>query len=180
MKNKGFTLVEVLAMLVVLGILMAVTIPNITGIVNQHKTNAIKSDVTKMVDSAKIKMSTDDDVKRPKQGQCVIFSLNYLNYNKDIGDGPHDGTYLEYDSFVIVKREGNAYKYYVRLVEETKDGLYGISGVDSELITQENDDNIGPVSGQLGIVQDDDAAKLAETDVIKNYCSPASNIIFFK
>lgn len=180
MKNKGFTLVEVLAMLVVLGILMAVTIPNITGIVNQHKTNAIKSDVTKMVDSAKIKMSTDDDVKKPKNGQCVVFSLDYLNYNKDIGDGPHDGIYLDYDSFVIVKREGKAYKYYVRLVEKTEDGLYGVSGVDSELITQESDNNIGPVDKELGIIKNDDPTILAEFDVIKNYCTSASNIIFFK
>ena len=39
LKNRGFTLVELLAMLVVLGILMAVTIPNITGILNQSKEN---------------------------------------------------------------------------------------------------------------------------------------------
>ena len=32
MNNKGFTLIELIAMLTVLGILIAITVPNMTGI----------------------------------------------------------------------------------------------------------------------------------------------------
>ena len=42
--NKGFTLVEVLAMLVVLGIIIGVTVPKITGIFNNQKNNLISED----------------------------------------------------------------------------------------------------------------------------------------
>ena len=38
--NKGFTLVELLAMLVVLGILIGISVPNITGILNQQRETA--------------------------------------------------------------------------------------------------------------------------------------------
>ena len=51
--NKGFTLVEVLAMLVVLGIIIGVTVPNITGILNSQKTNLIAEDGIKMIENAK-------------------------------------------------------------------------------------------------------------------------------
>ena len=51
--NKGFTLVEVLAMLVVLGIIIGVTVPNITGILNNQKTNLIAEDGIKMIENAK-------------------------------------------------------------------------------------------------------------------------------
>ena len=51
--NKGFTLVEVLAMLVVLGIIIGVTVPNITGILSNQKTNLIAEDGIKMIENAK-------------------------------------------------------------------------------------------------------------------------------
>lgn len=42
--NKGFTLVEILAMLLVLGIIVAITIPNITGILSGQKENVYIED----------------------------------------------------------------------------------------------------------------------------------------
>ena len=84
LKNRGFTLVELLAMLVVLGILMAVTIPNITGILNQSKENIIKEDVNKMVDFTKVKIESKN-IKKPSKGKCLIFTLDYLDDNDEIG-----------------------------------------------------------------------------------------------
>ena len=48
-KRKGFTLVELLAMLVVLGILMAVAIPNITGILGNQRVNGLKADAESLI-----------------------------------------------------------------------------------------------------------------------------------
>lgn len=159
MNKKGFTLIEVLAMLVVLGILMAVSIPNITGIVNQHKNNVIKSDVNKMVDATKIKMATDEDVSKhkPEVGDCIVLSLKYLNYNEDIGSGPHEGKYLNYESFVVVKRETHEYKYYVRLIEKNKDEYYGIKGKDYADIDPDESDYIEDLkqSDLLGTEKED-------------------------
>ena len=84
MKNKGFTLVELLAMLVVLGVLMTVTIPNIAGILGNQKKNIIKNDATTMVETAKVKVARGY-VKKPKNNnECVVMSLNYLNDNDNI------------------------------------------------------------------------------------------------
>ena len=103
--NKGFTLVEILAMLVVLGILMAVAIPNISGILNNNRKNGYKSDATRMVDTAKMKVAKGN-VKKPAKNKCVVLALTYLNDSEDIVKGPNGGLYLEYESFVIIKRSG--------------------------------------------------------------------------
>lgn len=157
MKNKGFTLVEVLAMLTVLGILMLATIPNISGIVKGHKTNVMKSDITKMVNSAKTKMSVDKSIKRPQEeGQCVVLSLNYLNSSDDINKGPHDGPYLPFESYVVVKMVGDEYKYYIRLVEKVKASeYYGIKGDLYEDVTKENSKSMGKISSLQGITSVD-------------------------
>jgi type II secretory pathway pseudopilin PulG len=128
LNRKAFTLVELLAMLVVLGILIGITVPNITGILNQQKTNGFVEDATKMVNRTKTKMSSDSSIKKPVAGHCLVFTLNYLNDNDDIDTGPNGGSYLDYNSFVIVTRQGTEYKYYIRLVEDNgSDGYYGVS-----------------------------------------------------
>ena len=37
MNERGFTLVELMATILIIGVVMAVTIPNVTGIFNQGK-----------------------------------------------------------------------------------------------------------------------------------------------
>lgn len=173
MNDKGFTLVEVLAMLVVLGILMGVTIPNITGIVNNHKNNIIKTDAQKMANTAKMKIAKDK-IPKPEIGKCIVFSMNYLNIDDNFDKGPNDGDYLLFDSFVIYKREGNRLKYYVRIVEEVPGGNIGIELEDIETINQdENNTTIQNISTNLDLTGDktEDLTKLNNSPLIQNICS---------
>ena len=57
MKKNGFTLVEVLAMITVIGIIMLVSIPNISGMMKNQRLNYLKGDATSMVEAAKMKVS---------------------------------------------------------------------------------------------------------------------------
>ena len=146
MKKNGFTLVELLAMLVVLGILMGVAIPNISGIIKNNKLNIIKTDAIKMIDTAKVKMSTDKEIKeKPTTNKCIVMALNYLNDSEDINTGPNGGKYMQFDSFVVITREGNEYKYYVRLIEKTGNEYYGINIVDRTALSAKNSDYIKKV-----------------------------------
>ena len=73
--NKGFTLVELLAMLVVLGILIGISVPNITGILNQQRETAFIEEASKLLSTAQMMVSTKREVKRPKDGNCIVFSI---------------------------------------------------------------------------------------------------------
>ena len=151
MKNKGFTLVELLAMLVVLGLLIGISIPNINGILKNQRLNVIKTDATNMAEKAKAMVVKDPLVTKPKNGECLIFTLDYLNDDEDIGKGPNGGDYYPYDSFVIYTREGNQYKYYVRLVENTGNGNYGFNRVNVNDISELKNDNIIKITGIYGL-----------------------------
>ena len=143
--NKGFTLVELLAMLVVLGVLMAITIPNITGILSQSKNNQIEQDVIKMVDMAKVKMNTDENAKYPTGKNAILFTLSYIDDERNLLTGPNGGNYYRYDSYVVVLREGNRYKYYVRLVEDNKTYKYGVNITDYSTFKKNKNTLIGNV-----------------------------------
>lgn len=145
LNKRGFTLIELIAMLVVLGILMAVTVPNITGILSQSKTNVLKEAANKMVDTAKVKIASNSKIKKPTQDNCLIFTLDYLDDNDEFKKGPNDGEYDKFDSFVIVKRENNTYKYYVRLIEIVENNGYGIENADYDMFQNNPDEYIGKV-----------------------------------
>lgn len=136
LNEKGFTLIELIAMLVVLGILMAVTVPNISGILSQSKNNILKEDISKMVDNTKVKISSKN-LKKPSNGNCLIFTLDYLDDNDDYKKGPNDGEYDKINSFIIVKRENNKFKYYVKILEKVKNKNYGINLIDYEKIEKD-------------------------------------------
>ena len=126
MKKNGFTLVELLAMLVVLGIIMVIAIPNISGMLANQKLDALKNDANSMVESAKMKVNKDRLMVKPSEGECIGLSLNYLDDTDSIAKGPNGGNYDKFDSIVIYTRKNNKYLYYVRLVEEYNGKRTGI------------------------------------------------------
>ena len=136
MKRNGFTLVELLASLTILGILMAVTVPNVVGILTQNREITYNEDAKKMISAAKYKMAGNNGVVRPGNNNCIVMSLGYLD-NDEFENPPNDGKYLRDQSFVVIKRVGKRYQYYVRIAEEmTDDGktLFGIDVVDEDTL----------------------------------------------
>lgn len=126
MNQKGFTLVEILATLVVLAILMAITVPNITGIIASNKQSVGKEDVGKMVSGVRARIKRKDASYPKAKDACNIFTLDYIDMNDDFKKAVNGGEYSRTESFVVVaKRKIGGYssnkyeyKYYVRMVEE--------------------------------------------------------------
>ena len=152
MKNsKGFTLVELLAMLVVLGILMVVAVPNITGIMRNNRLNGYKGDAKQMVEKTNIMVSKTKSIKKPAAGECLIFTLDYLNTNDDLTAGPNGGLYNQEESFVIYTRQGQKYEYYVRLIEDVDGSSVGMNFIQSDRIDSLTAEDIEEISTVYGI-----------------------------
>lgn len=114
--NKGFTLVELIAAMVILGVIMIVAVPNIMGILNNSRDNAYLDDTKRLYSLAQYKLR-DKSVAKPDNNECIVMTLKYLD-NSEFENTPNDGTYSKNRSYVLIKRNGNSYEYYVSLVEE--------------------------------------------------------------
>lgn len=164
MDNKGFTLVELLVTLSMLGLIMMVTIPNIEGISEANKKQAYADDALRFKNTVEYMIRSDDNYIKPtNNGQCVVVSLTHLladdndsgakdvltslelasgNYvsleGSDYEDAPYGGKYLLNHSYVVVKNDAQHLKYYVQLIEK-HDSIYdGIMLVESSKLEGSN------------------------------------------
>ena len=146
MNRKGFTLVELIAMLVVLGVLMAIAIPNISGIIKSNRESIGIEDINKMVRNANQKMETKK-ARFPAINKCVVMSLRYINNNDDFKEGLNGGQYDEMESVIVITKKkvagssvSSKYKYYIRLVEKKNSLTYVIDMVDYDVFTKNPED----------------------------------------
>ncbi len=77
MNKRGFTLVELLAVIVLLGLIALIAAPAITGIIKQSKESLSDSQKQSIEMSAK-NWATENMSKLPSDGECIIVTLSTL------------------------------------------------------------------------------------------------------
>ena len=83
MNQKGFTLVELLATLLIIGVVMGVTIPNVTGIFNQNKVTTYAEDAKKLRTSAEYMFRGNSAVTKPVANNDCIAIHHIKAFNLD-------------------------------------------------------------------------------------------------
>ena len=121
-KNSlGFTLIELIATITILGIIMLIAVPNVISVVTKNKNQTYLNDARKFVTLAKYKFESDANIMRPTSTNCAVIMLSSVD-RSELQSGPEDGTY-ETDSnatdqsYVVIKYENSTYVYYVQLIE---------------------------------------------------------------
>lgn len=136
LNNKGFTLVELLAAMVILAAIMAIAVPNIMGILNNSKADAYVEDAKKMISLAEYKVRANPNL-RPASGSCKIL-LKDLD-NSEFKSAPNNGSYDTTKSFVLVTKQSGSgvkrYNYSVTLVENLGSGK-GTRGISNKTSSQ--------------------------------------------
>lgn len=91
--RKGFTLVELLAVIVVLAIILAIAVPSITGIINGAKKNAFESNAKMIITAIEYKKLEDENfnpedvTKATMQSLLGISGDNYSQVVVNVIDG---------------------------------------------------------------------------------------------
>lgn len=98
MKKKGFTLVELLAVITILAILVILALPNVIELFNEAKINAFVLDVQKIMDSAKGEFVSDKFSST--SGETIYYSSiddDGLNTSKLNSEIPGKEYFIEMD-----------------------------------------------------------------------------------
>ena len=75
MKNKGYTLIELLAVFVVLGIIIMITVPAISGTINSSKTKTYDEQIKMLENAARTYMS-ENSTLLPDNNESYIIKIS--------------------------------------------------------------------------------------------------------
>ena len=109
MNRKGFTLVELLGVIVILSIIMLIAIPNITSTLDRSKKDNYIADCKKLVSIVEYEMRKGN-VEKPSEGNSVKVTLEELK-TSDVEKDPDGDLYDTSKSYIIVSRDNQTKNY---------------------------------------------------------------------
>jgi type IV pilus assembly protein PilA len=160
LKNeRGLTLIELLAVIVILGIIAAIAIPAIGGLIDNSKKDAHVSNAQQMINAAKIAVTADKDLV-PVSGKAKIVPLQYLEdkgyletvkdpdnkpdneyrkggdtvTEKTVTNGIVSGESTSNTSYVVIINENNKLSYKVKLVNDKR----GVQTADKKAVAEDD------------------------------------------
>ena len=119
LNRNAFTLVELLAVIVILSILMAISVPNIISTLDRNKKVTYIGDAKKLIALARNQLG--NKINKPGYGELVRVNLSCLDA-QDLPSDPEGNPYDETESFVVIARKNEELIYYVNLVGKSSNG----------------------------------------------------------
>ena len=141
MNKKGFTLIEVMAVLVILGVVLLIAVPSVsTYIVNSRKSNYYTT-ANSYVDTIIGYYGMKEFGPLLKKGEMMIVPIKNIKLDKGGSSETPFGD-IDYNrSYVVITYNGTKTSYYVNMLDSSGYGIFNVLSdkLDSSSVTNDKD-----------------------------------------
>lgn len=121
--KKGFTLIEVLSVIIIIGILMIIAVPAVSKYIDRSNKASYASDVLAYVETIRSEYEMKEYGEYLSGDELMIVPIKYITLEKgDTGNSPY-GEYDYSKSYVIIAPERKGFQLYATVVDETGVGV---------------------------------------------------------
>ena len=120
MKKKGFTLVELLAVIFILSLILVIAVPSVNRYIKQSKEKAYNTQISTIIEAAQAYASANSGLLPRKEEFVVKITLGQLKSSgliKEEVKNPNDDKY--FDDALTIKIKKNKENYIYEVVENT-------------------------------------------------------------
>ena len=120
MKKKGFTLVELLAVIIILSLVLVIAVPSVNKYIKQSKEKAYDAQISTIIEAAQAYASTNLELLPNRENISVKVTLGQLKSSgliKEEVKNPNDDKY--FDDALTIKIKKNKENYIYEVVENT-------------------------------------------------------------
>ena len=118
MRNeKGFTLIEILAVVIILGIIMIITIPAVSNYIVSSNKSAYASDLVAFAETVKAEYEMKEYGKYITEDEVMIVPLEYIKLDKGDNKSSPFGDYVTDKCYAVIVAERKGFQIYVSAVD---------------------------------------------------------------
>ena len=166
--KKAFTLIELLAVIIILGVLMIIAIPSVTRYIQDSRDSSYITTAQSFIDSARV-MANSGELSMYDPDTTYYIPKDCIGLEKG-GDSPY-GEFT--DAYVVVTYNGKGFDYYWTSNDVTGHGIYLAYGEDlnTDLIVtsmEDVDTTIGVGDRSKVIIFDDSCSTILSSESVTN------------
>lgn len=139
-KKNGFTLIEVLTVIIIIGIIMMVAVPAVSEYILRSDDASYASDVKAFIEDIKSAYQMKEYGELVKSDEVMIVPIENVEFEKGNSEESPYGKYIKSKSYIIIIPENNGYHFYANIVDESGTGV--VMKQDNELNKEAVEKNI--------------------------------------
>lgn len=124
--KKGFTLIEMIAVVIILGIVLLIAVPAVTSYIKGSNDSVYVNSMSSYLQQVKMDYSEKQYGPYINKGEIMVVPLKNIKLDKGNTDSSPYGKIVYSQSYVLIERSTNGVKYYVTVLDKTSKGFVDV------------------------------------------------------